>query len=142
MFELCFAPVILAGFVNTIGPAYTHQPQTNSIMIEAQTCNRGLGLVVTAAPNSGLYGFGIQYALRLPLGERFAISLIPQAGISHDTHGYQHLPLHTQFEVGGEIALSYDKVSVSYKYWHLSNAGLKQPNWGLDMGAVLVGYSF
>lgn len=142
MFELCFAPVLLAGLVNTSAVFSTHQPQTNSVMIEAQTCNKGLGLVATAAPNSGLYGFGVQYAARVPLGEHFALTLTPQVGISHDTHGYRHLPLHTQFEVGGEIALSYDKVSVSYKYWHLSNAHLKSPNLGLDMSAVLVGYSF
>lgn len=141
MLGLCLAPLVLVGMVHTIHVPHT-KSSTDSVLLEAHTCPTGLGAHVTAAPSANLYSVGLQYGFEFPIYGRLRARVIPQVGISYDAHHYRELPLHTQFEVGGELQFAYGQVTVGYKYWHLSNAGLRDKNIGLDMGALLVGYSF
>lgn len=144
MLGLCFAPIVLAGFVMGIHNPYKdgHIAHLDSPMAEVLTCNQGLGAHATLAPHTGLYSAGLQYSLEFPIVAGVKGRLIPMVGISHDTRHYRELPLHTQFEVGGEVHLAYGEYTLALKYWHLSNAGLRDKNLGLDMGALLVGYSY
>jgi hypothetical protein len=54
----------------------------------------------------------------------------------------RELPLKTPFALGLQagVDIPYTKAKLIAEYLHLSNAGQKQPNIGMDMGSVMLGY--
>lgn len=143
---LCLVPFILVGAVSGIQTSWHHHsinPQGE--VIEIHSCLVGPSLVGTLATSSGLYGLGVEWGFKASIGS-FSIGFAPQVGISHTSKNYRELPMVTQFEVGGWVYGAYDRFVTGVKYWHLSNAGMhntnSRPNIGLDMLAIMVGYTF
>lgn len=142
MIGLCLAPVLLMGYAMTFQPADRRHPSNvDGVVIEAMTCEKRLGFDVKAS-TAGLFGFGLQYGL--PIFEETPVTLtfLPKAGLSYTTAQRRELPQTAQFEVGGQLLLGYGSYRVGLEYWHLSNAGMTQPNLGLDMIVVQTGFAF
>jgi len=139
---LCFAPLVLIGYALTMEMQQTRHPSTvDGTVIEAQTCETGLGLDAKAS-NAGLYGLGLQYGLRLLEVGDWILTALPKAGLSYTDRPRHELPMTYQFEVGGQVLLGYDRYRVGLEYWHLSNAGLTPHNLGLDMLIIQTGWRF
>jgi hypothetical protein len=146
MLKVCLTPVLMMGVlsgIETSWHSHAHNPQGEAL--EIHTCLSGPSFVGTLAPSSGLYGAGLEWGFPVVIGP-LMVGVAPQVGLSHDSRGYQELPMRTQFEVGGWVYASYDRIVVGVKYWHLSNASLhhtsRQPNTGLDIVAVMSGITF
>lgn len=137
---MCIAPVVLLGYLLTIQTPWHHTTSFDAPMIEVQTCETGFGMDVKAS-TSGLYGLGLQYGFTWRDTHR-SLTLQPKAGFSYVDHPEPALPLRTQFEVGAQLLFGYDRVRLGLEYWHLSNAGLKEPNTGLDLIVIQTGWVF
>lgn len=137
---LCFAPILLAGYLTAIQTPWHHTTHVVSPMIEVQTCETGVGFDVKAA-SSGFYGVGTQYGWRWSTND-YSIGLLPKAGFSFVDHPEPALPLGTQFELGLQLLGGYQRTRLGLEYWHLSNAGLKSPNIGMDFLVLQVGWAF
>lgn len=138
--DLCLAPLVLAGFMQTIETSWHKTTNLDGAVLEVQTCDRGLGLEVKAS-SSGLYGLGMQYGFQATSGP-WSITALPKAGLSYVDHPVYELPQRTQFELGAQILVGYERFRIGVEYWHLSDAGMKQPNIGLDMVIVQTGWRF
>lgn len=136
----CLAPLILAGQLFTV-TVPGHVSDLNGQYVEVQTCERGVGLHAKAATN-GLFAFGLHYGFKIVDADKFSITFQPKAGLSYTTVERPELPLQGQFEVGAGLVFGYDQFRVGVEYWHLSNAGLEQPNIGVDMIGITTGWRF
>lgn len=136
----CLAPLLLAGYMMTVSPFGHSSPNENGVIVELQTCERGAGGHVRAS-SSGLYALGLQYGIGTEFGP-ISLTFQPRAGFSHVDHENRNLPLGTQFELGGQMLVGYDRYRFAVDYWHLSNAGIKKPNLGMDTFSVMVGVAF
>ena len=143
---LCLAPLVLAGFMSTITTSWHKSPTENGAIVEVQTCERGLGAHVRAA-SSGYYGAGIQYGMGTEVGA-VSLTIQPRVGFSYVDHPVpMNLPQRSQFELGLQGLVGYDRYRVAVDYWHMSNGaqlGLsnRRPNNGMDMMSVMVGVTF
>lgn len=138
---LCLAPLLLTGYLFTVETSWHHTQNVNAPYVEVQTCDKGLGAHVKASA-AGLYAGGLHYGFRLIDGENFSLTFQPKAGISYADHPMYELPMRTQFEVGAGLLAGYKDYRLGLEYWHLSDAGLRSPNIGMDMIGLTVGYSF
>lgn len=138
---MCLTPVILIGALLTVNTSWHKTTNMDGPVAEIQTCRTGLGAHARAA-GSGLYAAGIHYGAEVIAWNGFAFTLQPRFGASYADHAVPELPLRTQFEVGVSAMLTYRQAVISVDYWHLSNAGLRQPNVGLDLIGVMGGVSF
>ena len=137
---LCLAPMLLIGLLSTIQTSWHRTASHDGVLVEAQTCETGLGLHAKAA-SSGLYAIGTHYGFSWRDGN-WSATVQPHAGLSYADHPVRALPLRSQFEVGASVHLGYQSWRVGLSYWHLSNAGLRQPNTGLDLLAIQTGWTF
>lgn len=141
----CFAPLVLLGLATTMNVnalGHTHNStNANGEMVEVMTCEKGIGMDLKAS-TAGLYGLGLQYGLTVYEDLKFSVTVLPKAGLSYTDKPRKELPLTGQFEVGAQILVGYEDFRVGLEYWHLSNAGLRQPNIGLDMLVVQTGWRF
>ncbi len=137
----CLAPLIMTGYLLTVQTSWHHTESVNAPYIEAQTCQTGLGAHVKAA-TSGLYAAGVHYGFTHDFTDKLNVTLQPKAGFSYVDHPMRELPLRTQFELGLGFIVSRDRFSVGLEYWHLSDAGLRSPNIGLDMVGTTIGWRF
>ena len=137
---MCLAPLVLVGSLTTVQTSWHHTASHDGAVVEVQTCERGLGLHAKAA-TSGLYALGAQYGFAWQSGP-WSATIQPSAGLSYADHPVHALPLRTQFEVGLSAFVGYRDWRVGVSYWHLSNAGLKTPNIGLDLIAIQAGWVF
>ena len=139
---LRLAPIMLIGYALTMHLQPVRKPaDVSAPVIEVQTCERGAGLVAKASA-AGLFGFGLQYGVPLYTGERASATFSPKMGLSYASENYRELPMRGQFEVGAQLLLGWNQFRVGVEYWHLSNAGLQQPNIGLDMLILQTGLVF
>lgn len=138
---LCLAPIILTGYLFGGPMAANDSAKLAAPYVDLQTCTTGLGLHATAL-TSGMYAGGIQYGITWRPSSRTAITFQPRAGISYVDHPVHELPLRTQFEVGAHIVASYDQWHVGVVFLHFSNAGLRDPNLGINMIGPVIGVSF
>lgn len=138
--DLCLAPLLLLGYAMTTETQWHHTQKADGTMVEVQTCDRGLGLHAKAT-TSGVYALGPQYGFQQTWGD-YSLTLTPQAGLSYIDHPIHCLPMRGQFELGLQVAAGYQQARISIEYWHLSNAGLQQPNIGLDLIAIQTGWRF
>lgn len=137
---MCLAPLVLVGYLFGGSPLFdAPKPSIDGMLVDVQTCETGVGLHVRAA-QSGLYSVGLQYGYTWELPQHFSLTMQPRAGLSYTDHTMIELPLKVQFELGAQLLLGYDRYRVGLDWWHLSNAGLKQPNYGVDTWALMVGY--
>ena len=137
---LCFAPLVLAGHLFTVQTPWHQTNNYDGPVVEVQSCESGVGLHAKAS-STGLYGTGLHYGFTKEVGD-FSITFQPKAGISYVDRPEPALPLRTQFEVGAQLLIGLADFRVSVEYWHLSNAGLRSPNIGLDMIGVTTGWVF
>jgi hypothetical protein len=140
MLPLCMIPLILVGYTTTLDWSKTPPPNENGPILEVQSCERGLGGHVKVT-SRGLYAVGFQYGLGTELGP-VSVTLQPRMGFSATDHTNRNLPQGVQFEVGLQFLIGIEQYRLALDYWHLSNAGITDPNIGMDLLGVLVGYAF
>ena len=139
-YSMCIAPLLLLGYLLTMQTPAHHTPILNGTILEAQTCESGLGAHARAT-SSGLFGLGVQYGLTAHHGD-WSLTAQPRVGLSYSAEPINALPLQKQFELGVQVLVGYQHLRLSLDYWHLSNAGLKQPNIGIDLLALMGGWTF
>ena len=138
---LCFAPLVMMGYALTMQTTWHHSVNVNAPVVEVQTCEKGLGFDAKAS-GAGLFGFGLQYGLTIVETEKWHLTFLPKAGLSYTSVARRELPMTGQFEVGGQFLVGYEDFRIGLEYWHLSDAGLKSPNIGLDMLVLQTGWRF
>lgn len=146
---LCFAPIILAGAIIPIETPWHHSSIAPSAIVEVLTCQSGPGLHARAT-ESGLFAGGVQYGFTKDVG-KVSFSISPQAGISYVDHPVRNLPARTQYEVGLQALVCYDRFCSGLSYIHMSNGyriGLCpsgddcRGNIGEDVLAITTGLRF
>jgi hypothetical protein len=149
MFDLCVAPIVLAGAMLPISTDWHHSALDHSPLVELHTCNTGLGAHARAARN-GIYTAGIDYGFTKAY-QGFEFSFIPQAGLSYVDHDSRNLPARTQYEVGAQAMVCYDHYCSSVGYLHFSNGNALglcwsgshcRPNNGEDLITITMGPRF
>lgn len=144
--SMCLAPVVLVGYLMSTEPHFRADVKKkndvdNAAMIEVQTCETGLGFEVKAATN-GLYGAGLQYGFSQTFGDDYRVTFTPKAGFSYTDHTVYELPQDFQFGIGAQLLVGYKQFRVGAELWHLSNAGMTQPNIGLNLPIIQAGWVF
>lgn len=140
----CFAPIVLIGMAMTMDHNVMGQHSSgnaNGTVIEVMTCEKGPGLDVKAS-TAGLYGLGLQYGVTVVEVGDWSLTVLPKMGLSYSDKPRRELPMQGQFEVGAQVLVGYQAFRAGLEYWHLSNAGIQQPNIGLDMLVVQTGWRF
>jgi hypothetical protein len=132
---------MLMGYALTVQTPFHKTANVDGVVIEAMTCEQGIGLNAKAS-SAGLFGFGLQYGLPLLENTPVTLTVLPKAGLSYTTIERKELPMTGQFEVGAQLLAGYGKFRAGLEYWHLSNAGLQDPNTGLDMLILQTGWQF
>ena len=135
-----FAPLILLGYMLTLQTSWHHTESVSSPVVEVQSCETGWGLDAKAA-TAGYYGLGTQYGWKWTF-DTVSLGVIPKSGFSYVDHPAAALPMGGQFQVGGQVLVGYKRWRAGVEYWHLSNAGLEQPNVGMDFLLLQVGWMF
>ena len=136
----CVTPVILLGYLLTVQTSWHHTTTMDAPMLEVQTCETGVGAAVNVSA-SGLAGLVGQYGWQWRAGD-WSATIQPKAGFSHAMQPVYELPSQTQFQLGMGLLAGYQHWRIGLEYQHLSNAGLAQPNIGLDLIAVQSGWAF
>ena len=134
---MCLAPVILLGYLLTVQTSWHQTTTMDAPMLEVQTCETGLGAAANVSA-SGLAGLVGQYGWQWRVGD-WSTTIQPKAGLSHAMQPVYELPAQTQFQLGLGLLVGYQSWRIGIEYFHLSNAGLVQPNIGLDLLALSVG---
>jgi len=147
--DLCLAPIILAGALLPISTDWHHSALDHSPLIEAHTCNTGLGAHARAARN-GIYTAGVDYGFTQEY-RGFEFSAIPQVGLSYIDHDSHNLPARGQYELGLQGMVCYSHFCSSVAYLHLSNGRALgmcwsgdqcRPNIGEDLLTFTTGVKF
>jgi hypothetical protein len=138
---MCLEPLLLAGWLLTQTLSGS-VPKTNldAGVLEVQTCERGIGLDLKAS-TSGLYGLAVQYGLSTTLGG-WTITLTPKAGLAYVDHRIWEERSPGNFEAGGQLLIGRNRWRIGAEYWHISNAYLGRPNYGLDLVMLQGGWIF
>lgn len=137
---MCWAPLILVGYLVTVQTAWHHTTTMDAPMLEVQTCETGPAIAIDVAA-SGLLGAVAQYGWQWRVGD-WSATIQPKAGMSHTMHHVYELPAQTQFQVGLGLLFGYQSWRLGVEYQHLSNAGMASPNIGLDLIAIQTGWAF
>lgn len=138
---ICLAPLVLIGHLLTIQTPWHKTANLDGQVLDVQSCETGLGLHAKAS-TSGLYAIGPHYGWTWHPGERWSLTLQPRMGLSYVDHPVKALPMRTQFELGTQVLIGYDRWRIGVGYVHFSNAGLRSPNTGLDLIELLAGVAF
>ena len=138
---MCFAPLIMIGYLFTLHPNAAHTTNMNTNIVEVQTCETGLGAHARATGN-GLYAGGLQYGLTWSFAPDWSLTFAPRAGVAYVDHDVRELPLRTPFELGAQFFFGFKSARFGVEYLHLSNAGLKDPNIGIDFVGAIGGMVF
>jgi hypothetical protein len=139
---MCFAPLLLIGYLFTLHPNPSHTTSLNHTVLDVQTCEQGPGLDLKAA-SSGVYGAHAQYGFSLVNNEgTTSFTLTPKFGVGFLDHTVPELSTPVNFSLGLQLLARYEWATIATEYWHQSNAGLGSVNAGLDLIAVMGGVSF
>jgi len=137
---MCLAPLILLGYMTAIQTSWHHTTHEQGAVVEVQSCETGLGADLKVS-TEGYYGLGAQYGWKWTIGD-WSIGALPKAGFSYVDHPEPSLPMRAQFEVGAQLLIGHGQWRAGVEYWHLSNAGLEQPNIGMDFLILQTGWAF
>lgn len=139
-------PHAAIGYVDTFQPNKWHTSTIQGPIGKLETSPEGLGASARFGPG-GLFSLGAQYGYTIP---HTPITVTPSAGMAYVDQPMPELPLKTPFALGLQASMplkdleflpdSLRKARLMAEYLHLSNAGLKQPNIGMDMGSIMLGY--
>lgn len=139
----CLSPVILAGLVSVTQMPWhtvTNASHFQAGELQVQTCEKGVGGKLTATTN-GIVSTALQYGATLKHGP-WSLSLAPFAGGAYSADDRTENATRLNFSLGAQLMGGYDRYRLAVEFWHLSNAGLAQPNYGLDMLSILTGVAF
>jgi hypothetical protein len=131
-------PHAYLGYVDTIQPNKWHTSDIEGPIGKLETAPEGLGAAARIGPG-GLFTLGAQYGYRIP---GTPITITPSAGMAYVDKDLPELPLKTPFALGLQAGINIPKTKARLmaEYLHLSNAGRKEPNIGMDMGTLMLGY--
>lgn len=139
-------PHVGIGYVDTFQPNKWHTSTIQGPIGKFETAPEGLGANARIGPE-GLFSLAAQYGYRIP---GTPLTVTPSAGIAYVDKRMPELPIQTPFALGLQGSLSLKdfeslpeplrKARIMAEYLHLSNAGIKQPNIGMDMGSIMLGY--
>jgi len=76
------------------------------------------------------------------LNENIAIYLLGSTGGNYSGIDYEAVATHYNFTSRGSLGISIYRAIIQTSYEHRSNAGLEQPNRGVDLVTVSLGYRF
>lgn len=138
---MCFAPLILIGYLFTMHPNDAHVTSVSNPLVEIQTCERGLGLDAKLT-RSGMSALSLQYGVVAVDSGSWSWVLTPKVGGAVLPSHVSELTSTVNFSLGFQSAIGYDSSRFALEYWHQSNAGLGTTNAGLDLVAVLGGWVF
>ena len=133
---MCLSPVIMIGYAFTMMINNAHSTSLDGPIVEAQTCRRHWGAYASVI-GSGFYTAGLQYGIGLG-----RVTIQPFVGVSYVDHVVFELPLRTQFDLGVRANIAVGATQCAVKYEHASNAGLRQPNNGVDLVSIGCGMEF
>jgi hypothetical protein len=137
---MCLAPIILLGYLFMLQPNASHVSDLSGAVLQGQTCESGPGLDAKVT-TSGMQAVAAQYGFAYT-HEQWGFVLTPKAGVAFLPRHVPELTSTVNFSLGLQGTIRYDRVNVSAEYWHQSNAGLGSTNAGLDMLAVMGGWTF
>lgn len=133
-------PYVSLGYVDTFQPNASHTSQIQGPMLAVQSAVQGPGIAARAIPSAGMVTLGGQYGFDIP---HTPLTVTPSAGMAYVGESFPELPMKTPFALGLSVGMPIGlKARLTAEYLHLSNAGLRQPNIGLDLGSIMVGYPF
>lgn len=138
---MCFAPIVLIGYLFTLHPNLAHTSSVNDAVIEAQTCPQGPGLDAKVTP-SGMGAVSAQYGFRFVESNDWSLTFTPKAGGAILPRPIPELTSTLNFSLGAQLLVGYRAGHLGVEYWHQSNAGLGERNAGLDLIAVMGGFAF
>lgn len=144
--DLNWNPQVSAGYVDTFQPNKWHTSDIQGPIGKFETAPEGLGANARIGPG-GLFTLGAQYGFKVP---GTPITITPSAGIAYVDQDMPELPLKTPFALGLQAGVPLEgleflpeqlrKARIMAEYIHMSNAGQKEPNIGMDMGSIMLGY--
>ena len=138
--DLNWNPHAYLGYTDTFQPNKYHTSDLQGPIMQFQSAPEGLGLNARAMPNGGLFTVGAQYGMKIP---HTPLTITPSAGMAYVPEPMRELPLKHPFSLGISASMPLgEKLKLMAEYLHMSNAGQKQPNIGMDMGSVMLGYPF
>lgn len=144
MLPLCWVPLLLVGYAQTIETTWHHTKNISGPYVELQTCKTGLGVHGKVGTEPWVSG-GVHYGFTWDPMEKVQLTLQPQVGLSYSNtiNPVNHVRQITKFEVGLGGMLSYHKYHAGVEYIHMSNgSGWNPGNIGVDQVGFQVGYSF
>jgi len=143
--DLDWNPHLYGGALETLQPNRWHTSSAlDGPTFRFETAPQGLGGVARYSP-AGMYGAGLQYGWRIP---GTPLTLTPSAGLAYVEPTMPELPLKHPFQLGLQAStplpmpFNWPDARLALEYLHMSNAGQKQPNIGLDTLSFMLGYPF
>lgn len=143
MLNLCLAPLVMVGYLQTIQTEWHTSYDISGPMAEIQTCQRGLG--GRLAFSGDMVQVGPQYGYTWPISQDWSITgqFHGGMGYSNTIHPDTHIRQITKFNGGVSFLIHYQSYTLKVGYDHMSNGkGLDPTNAGQDMMSYMVGYSF
>jgi len=131
-------PHLYSGYLETLQPNRWHTSAADSPYFKFETSPTGLGANLKAAPAGNLYAAEAQYGFTVP-GLPVPVTITPSAGFGYSAEPRPELPLRTPFSLGLALGAPIGPGRLAVEYGHMSNAGQKQPNIGLDNISVMYG---
>lgn len=138
---MCFAPLLLAGYLFTLHPNDAHVTSVSNPLIEMQTCDRGLGLDAKLT-RSGMSALEAQWGFVALESGQWSWLITPKAGGAYLPEHVKELQSQVNFSLSFESLIAYGQSRLAVEYWHQSNAQLGKSNAGLDMIALMGGWVF
>ncbi len=137
---MCFAPILLLGYLFTLHPNAAHVTDFETPYVQAMTCDRGPGLDLKASPNIGT--LQAQYGIPVYDEGPWSLSLIPKAGGAMLAEHVPESQSRMNFALSLHVLARYEAVHLGLEYLHESNAHLGDRNAGMDFVGTAVGFSF
>lgn len=139
----CLAPLVLAGYAQTVQTSWHHSASLSGPSAEVQSCREGLGMRV--AFGAEWVQVGPQVGYTLPLGDDWALTLQAHGGLGYSNTHHPHTGIRqvTKWNGGVALLLSVDRYHVKVGYDHMSNGrGADPTNAGQELVTVGAGVHF
>jgi hypothetical protein len=95
-------------------------------------------LILTPADRSGWYPY-LQFGIGIAL---LSDDKFESEDLDPEDDGFSDMGSYAQFETSLALGLARHQLSARIKVYHLSNAGLAEPNGGMDVAELGISYSF
>lgn len=81
----------------------------------------------------------MQYGLGTEI-KQWSVTMTPKIGVAYVDRRVWEQSGRENFELGWQVLAGQDRWRIGVELWHISNAYLSQPNYGLNMLMVQVGW--